>query len=142
MSIWKREFSLASLNLTSKQTLIEHLGIVYTAFDDCSLSATMPVDHRTHQPLGMLHGGASVVLAETLGSLAANLAVDTDKYCVGLDINANHIRAIREGTVTGCATPIHIGATTQVWQIEIKDERQRLICTSRLTMSVMTNKKK
>ncbi|WP_318509798.1 hotdog fold thioesterase [Photobacterium leiognathi] len=142
MSIWKREFSLASLNATSKQTLIEHLGILYTAFDECSLSATMPVDQRTHQPLGMLHGGASVVLAETLGSLAANLAVDTDKYCVGLDINANHIRAIREGAVTGCATPIHIGATTQVWQIEIKDERQRLICTSRLTMAVMTNKKK
>ncbi|KPA51535.1 esterase [Photobacterium leiognathi subsp. mandapamensis] len=142
MSIWKREFSLVSLNATSKQTLIEHLGILYTAFDDHSLSATMPVDHRTHQPLGMLHGGASVVLAETLGSLAANLAVGTDKYCVGLDINANHIRAIREGTVTGCATPIHIGATTQVWQIEIKDERQRLICTSRLTMAVMSNKKK
>ncbi|PSV21792.1 esterase [Photobacterium leiognathi subsp. mandapamensis] len=142
MSIWKREFSLASLNATSKQTLIEHLGILYTAFDDHSLSATMPVDHRTHQPLGMLHGGASVVLAETLGSLAANLAVGTDKYCVGLDINANHIRAIREGTVTGCAAPIHIGATTQVWQIEIKDERQRLICTSRLTMAVMSNKKK
>ncbi|MBP2701928.1 hotdog fold thioesterase [Photobacterium lucens] len=142
MSIWKREFSLTSLNATSKQTLIEHLGILYTAFDDHSLSATMPVDHRTHQPLGMLHGGASVVLAETLGSLAANLAVGTDKYCVGLDINANHIRAIREGTVIGCATPIHIGATTQVWQIEIKDERQRLICTSRLTMAVMSNKKK
>ncbi|KJG02800.1 hotdog fold thioesterase [Photobacterium angustum] len=142
MTIWKREFSLASLNKTSENTLIKHLGITYSAFDEESLSATMPVDHRTHQPLGMLHGGASVVLAETLGSLAANLCVEHDKYCVGLDINANHIRAIREGIVTGSASALHLGVTTQVWQIEIKDERQRLICTSRLTMAVIINKKK
>ncbi|PSW71833.1 esterase [Photobacterium sp. GB-50] len=142
MTIWKREFSLASLNKTSENTLIKHLGITYSTFDEESLSATMPVDHRTYQPLGMLHGGASVVLAETLGSVAANLCVDHDKYCVGLDINANHIRAIREGVVTGRASALHLGATTQVWQIEIRDERQRLICTSRLTMAVIINKKK
>ncbi len=102
----------------------------------------MPVDARTHQPLGMLHGGASVVLAETLGSLAANMCVEENRYCVGLDINANHIRAMRSGSVTGKATPIHLGATTQVWQIEITDERGRLVCTSRLTMAVLQHKGK
>ncbi|KJF86273.1 hotdog fold thioesterase [Photobacterium phosphoreum] len=141
MAIWQRPFTLALFNQTSKNTLVEHLGIEYVAFDDSSLSATMPVDCRTHQPLGMLHGGASVVLAETLGSLAANFAVTDDYYCVGLDINANHIRAVRSGFVTGKATPLHLGATTQVWQIEIRDERQRLVCTSRLTMAVLKHKK-
>jgi 1,4-dihydroxy-2-naphthoyl-CoA hydrolase len=142
MSIWKRDFTLKSINQTSKNTLIEHLGIVYSAYDQRSLTATMPVDQRTHQPLGMLHGGASVVLAETLGSIAANLSVNEGKYCVGIDINANHIRAINKGMVTGIALPIHIGATTQVWQIEIKDEHDKLVCTSRLTMAVMDEKKK
>ena len=141
MTIWQRPFTLALFNQTSKNTLVEHLGIEYVAVDDSSLSATMPVDSRTHQPLGMLHGGASVVLAETLGSLAANFAVSSEYYCVGLDINANHIRAVRSGFVTGKATPLHIGATTQVWQIEISDERQRLVCTSRLTMAVLKHKK-
>ncbi len=101
----------------------------------------MPVDHRTHQPLGMLHGGASVVLAETLGSLAANMAVGPDSYCVGLEVNANHLRAKREGVVTGRCSPLHLGATTQVWQIEIRDERGRLLCTSRLTMAVLKHKR-
>ncbi|MDX1302854.1 hotdog fold thioesterase [Photobacterium sp.] len=141
MSIWKKPFTLDSLNLTSKNTLVEHLGIEYCAFDDESLTATMPVEARTHQPLGMLHGGASVVLAETLGSLAGNLCVDENKYCVGLDINANHIRPMRSGIVKGRTIPIHLGATTQVWQIEITDERDRLVCTSRLTMAVMKHKK-
>ncbi|PSU21425.1 esterase [Photobacterium phosphoreum] len=141
MAIWQQPFTLTLFNQTSKNTLVEHLGIEYVAFDDSSLSATMPVDCRTHQPLGMLHGGASVVLAETLGSLAANFAVTDDYYCVGLDINANHIRAVRRGFVTGKATPLHLGATTQVWQIEIRDERQRLVCTSRLTMAVLKHKK-
>ncbi|KLV04150.1 esterase [Photobacterium aquae] len=142
MSIWKKAFTLASLNQTSKNTLVEHLGIEYTAFDENSLTAVMPVEPRTHQPLGMLHGGASVVLAETLGSIAANMCVDMDKYCVGLDINANHIRAMRSGHVIGRTMPLHLGATTQVWQIEITDERGRLVCTSRLTMAVMKHKKK
>jgi len=142
MSIWKKEFTLESLNQTSVNTLVEHLGIEYCEFDETSLSAVMPVDARTHQPLGMLHGGASVVLAETLGSLAANMCVDDGKYCVGLDINANHIRAVRSGIVKGVAIALHLGATTQVWQIEISDERGRLVCTSRLTMAVMKHKKK
>ncbi|CZF82297.1 Esterase YdiI [Grimontia celer] len=142
MSIWKKPISLEGLNATSKNTLVEHLGIVYTEFSDDCLTGTMPVDSRTHQPLGMLHGGASVVLAETLGSLAANMAVEENKYCVGLDINANHIRAMRSGYVTGKAQAIHMGATTQVWQIEITDERGRLVCTSRLTMAVLQHKGK
>ena len=94
-----------------------------------------------YQPLGMLHGGASVVLAETLGSLAANMAVGPDSYCVGLEVNANHLRAKREGVVTGRCAPLHLGATTQVWQIEIRDERGRLLCTSRLTMAVLKHKR-
>ncbi|PMH41415.1 esterase [Vibrio sp. 10N.286.49.B3] len=140
MSIWKKNIELSILNATSKNTLIEHLGIVYSEVTENSLSGTMPVCSFTHQPLGMLHGGASVVLAETLGSLAANFCVDDDYYCVGLDINANHIRAMREGTVTGTATALHLGATTQVWQITISDERQRLVCMSRLTMAVKRKK--
>ena len=141
MSIWKKSFTLESLNETSVNTLVEHLGIEYSAFDDNSLSAVMPVESKTHQPLGMLHGGASVVLAETLGSLAANMCVDDGKYCVGLDINANHLRAMRSGNVIGTASPVHLGATTQVWQIDIKDSRGRMVCTSRLTIAVMKHKK-
>ncbi|MFA0440277.1 esterase [Vibrio sp. 10N.286.49.C2] len=141
MSIWKKKLSLAALNRTSENTLIEHLQIEYTAFSDNSLSATMPVCSFTHQPLGMLHGGASVVLAETLGSLAANYCVDENHYCVGLDINANHVRAMRSGIVIGTATPIHLGVSTQVWQIDITDSKQRLVCTSRLTIAVKKHKK-
>ncbi|PJC87444.1 esterase [Vibrio sp. HA2012] len=141
MSIWKKEISLEKLNATSKDTLIEHLNIVYSDFTEQSLSATMPVCSITHQPLGMLHGGASVVLAETLGSLAANFCVDSGYYCVGLDINANHIRAVRKGIVTGTASPVHLGTTTQVWQINITDERSRLVCSSRLTIAVMKKKR-
>ncbi|MGF1692457.1 hotdog fold thioesterase [Photobacterium kagoshimensis] len=140
MAIWHKKIDIDELNASSKNTLVEHLGIRYTEFDDDSLSATMPVDARTHQPFGMLHGGASVVLAETLGSVAANMCVDEGLYCVGLDINANHIRPMRTGTVTGTTTPLHIGMTTQVWQIELKDERGRLICTSRITMAVLGKK--
>ncbi|MCL9783223.1 hotdog fold thioesterase [Vibrio sp. S4M6] len=136
MAIWKRDMSLEVLNHTSKDTLVEHLNIKYTSFDDFSISATMPVCSFTHQPLGMLHGGASVVLAETLGSIAANFCVEEGSYCVGLDINANHIRSMRRGVVTGVAEPLHLGVTTQVWQIQIKDERERLVCTSRLTVAV------
>ncbi len=136
MTIWKRPIDLESLNATSENTLMEHLNIVYSDFGDNYIEATMPVCHFTHQPLGMLHGGASVVLAETLGSVAANFCVDEDSYCVGLDINANHVRSMREGKVIGRATPIHLGVSTQVWQINITDERERLVCTSRLTISV------
>lgn len=141
MKIWKKNIDLHCLNATSRNTLIEHLQIEYSDVTDNAISATMPVCSFTHQPLGMLHGGASVVLAETLGSVAANFCVTDDYFCVGLDINANHIRSMR-GMVTGTATPIHLGATTQVWQIELKDQRDRLICTSRLTVAVMKKKQK
>ncbi|MDW1671161.1 MULTISPECIES: hotdog fold thioesterase [unclassified Vibrio] len=142
MSIWKKPVSIEILNATSKNTLIEHLQIKYTDFTDDSLTATMPVCSFTHQPLGMLHGGASVVLAETLGSLAANFSVDEGSYCVGLDINANHVRAMRSGHVIGMAKPLHLGISTQVWQIDITDERGRLVCTSRLTIAVKQHKTK
>ncbi len=136
MTIWKRPIDLERLNATSTNTLIEHLNIIYTSFGEDFIEATMPVCSFTHQPLGMLHGGASVVLAETLGSVAANFCVDEDSFCVGLDINANHVRSMREGKVIGRANPIHLGVSTQVWQINITDERERLVCTSRLTISV------
>ncbi|KQA26216.1 esterase [Vibrio metoecus] len=136
MAIWNKPITLEVLNATSTNTLIEHLNIVYTQLTDNSISATMPVCHFTHQPLGMLHGGASVVLAETLGSVAANFSVGEEVYCVGLDINANHVRAMREGMVIGTATPLHMGISTQVWQIEIKDEQGHLVCISRLTVAV------
>ncbi|MBU2895122.1 hotdog fold thioesterase [Vibrio hepatarius] len=136
MTIWKQTFDLESLNATSDNTLMRHLQIVYSKFGDNFIEATMPVCHFTHQPFGMLHGGASVALAETLGSIAANLSVDEDSYCVGLDINANHIRAMREGEVTGRAEPLHLGVSTQVWQIDIRDDRGRLVCSSRLTIAV------
>ncbi|EMB9234956.1 hotdog fold thioesterase [Vibrio alginolyticus] len=142
MSIWKKPVSIEILNATSKNTLTEHLQIKYTDFTDDSLTATMPVCSFTHQPLGMLHGGASVVLAETLGSLAANFSVDEGSYCVGLDINANHVRAMRSGHVIGTAKPVHLGISTQVWQIDITDERGRLVCTSRLTIAVKQHKTK
>lgn len=140
MTIWKKPLSLSVLNNTSPNTLIEHLAIRYTAFDANSITATMPVCSFTHQPLGLLHGGASVVLAETLGSVAANFCVDEQTYCVGLEINANHVRAVKEGQVTGKATPLHLGVSTQVWQIEIRDERERLVCISRLTVAVKKKK--
>jgi len=121
--------------------MTEHLGIVFTKIGEDSIEATMPVDHRTHQPMGLLHGGASVVLAETLGSVAATCCVDMSKqYCVGLDINANHIKSVREGFVTGITRPIHIGKRTQVWEIKISNEQNELVCISRITMAVIDRK--
>lgn len=141
MNIWKKHPELSRLNALSKDTIIEFLGIEYTELGDDFLQGTMPVDSRTHQPYGLLHGGASVVFAETLGSVAANLAVGDDKVCVGLEVNANHIRSIKKGTVTGKASAVHIGYSTQIWQIEICNERQQLICTSRLTVAVIDKPK-
>jgi len=141
MSIWKKSTNLGHLNAISENTIIELLGIEYTKVGDNFIQGTMPVDQRTHQPHGLLHGGASVVLAETLGSVAANLAVADDKVCVGLEVNANHIRSIKKGTVTGTATAVHIGYSTQIWQIEICNERQQLVCTSRLTVAVIDKPK-
>ena len=129
--------SLDALNALSANTAIAALGIVFTELGTDCLRGTMPVDARTHQPYGLLHGGASVLLAETLGSSAGNLSVREGKRCVGIEINANHVRAAREGTVTGTARPLHVGASTQVWEIRIEDERGRLVCVSRLTLAVV-----
>ena len=138
MAIWFGNPTLESAHQRGKGTMIEHVGIVITAIGEDYLEGTMPVDHRTVQPHGILHGGASVTLAETLGSLAANMVVDQQKkYCVGLEINANHIRSTRKGIVKGKAFPLHIGNSTQVWSIEIKDEEERLVCISRITMAVL-----
>src|SRR5688500_13073618 len=120
MSIWFRNFTLEDVQQRGKGTMVEHIGITITELGKDFLSGKMPVDHRTVQPMGILHGGASVALAETLGSLAANLVVDPQRrYCVGLDINANHIRSVKSGHVTGKAKPLHLGGSTQVWHIEI-----------------------
>ncbi len=140
MAIWKREFTLESLNAGAHNTLISHLGICYSNVGEDYLKATMPVVSFTQQPMGLLHGGASVVLAETLGSVAGNLCVDRQHCCVGLEINANHVRAKREGMVTGTTRPLHLGATTQLWQIEIHDEAGHLICTSRITLAILKKK--
>ncbi len=124
-----------------KNTMVEHLGIVFTDIQEDSLTATMPVDKRTLQPYGLLHGGASVALAETLGSVAAHLSVDSDRYLtVGLEINANHIKSTRSGIVTGTARPIHIGRSTHVWSIDIVNEEGQLVCTSRITMAIIAKK--
>ena len=128
---------LDQLNTLSRGTAIEALGIVFTAAGDDWLQATMPVDARTRQPYGLLHGGASVLLAETLGSSAGNLCVAQGQVCVGLEINANHLRAVRSGQVTGTARALHVGGRTQVWQIHIEDGRGRLCCVSRLTLAVV-----
>lgn len=137
-----KQVPLDELNKLSKNTIHEVLGIQITAVGDDYIEATMPVDKRTHQPYGLLHGGASVVLAESLGSIASVLTVDSTQFqCVGIEINANHIRGVRSGLVTGTARPIHIGRSTQVWQIEIKNEEGDLVCISRLTMAVVAIKK-
>ncbi|EIL93801.1 MULTISPECIES: hotdog fold thioesterase [Rhodanobacter] len=138
MSIWKQSTDLDRVNAWSANTMMETLGIRITAIGDDWLAGTMPVDHRTHQPYGLLHGGASVVLAETLGSTAAMLTLDPAKeLAVGLDINANHIRGVRGGSVTGTAKMLHIGRTTQVWEIRIESEEGALVCISRITMAVI-----
>lgn len=136
-SIFRRGLDLAALNALSRGTAIEALGIEFVDIGDDRLVATMPVDPRTVQPYGLLHGGASVLLAETLGSSAGNMCVAEGEVCVGLEINANHVRAVREGRVTGTARPLHIGRSTQVWEIRIEDARGRLACVSRLTLAVV-----
>jgi 1,4-dihydroxy-2-naphthoyl-CoA hydrolase len=139
--IWHRNYTLEEVQRRGNGTMVEHVGISIVEIGDDFLKGAMPVDHRTIQPMGILHGGASVVLAETLGSIAANLVVnDQKKYCVGLDINANHIRAAKSGIVTGIAKALHIGTSTQVWSIEITDDAGRMICISRITMAVLERK--
>jgi len=135
--LFRRSASLAELNALSRDTAMVPLGIVFTELGPDYLRATMPVDARTRQPYGLLHGGASVLLAETLGSSAGNLCVDEDALCVGIEINANHLLAVREGSVTGTARPLHVGRSTQVWEIRIENDAGRLACISRLTMAVV-----
>lgn len=130
--------SLERINADRSGTLIERLGIVMTDIGHDSISGTMPVDERTRQPYGLLHGGASVALAETLGSVAANLCLDPKTHvAVGLEINANHVRAVTSGEVHGTATALHLGRSTQVWEIRISDPQGRLVCISRLTVAVV-----
>ena len=138
MGIFKEGITIDYLNQWSKNTLSEQLGIEFITIGDDYLEARMPVDKRTHQPLGMLHGGASVSLAETMGSVAATLCIDQTKFfCVGLEINANHLKSVREGFVMGVTKPIHIGKKTQVWEVRIMNERNELVCISRITMAVL-----
>jgi uncharacterized protein (TIGR00369 family) len=137
VSIWRRLQTLETLNTLGAGTMARPLGIVFTEIGEDFIRGTMPVDDRTRQPLGLLHGGASVALAETLGSTGANLCVDDSRLCLGQEINANHVRSARTGTVTGTARPLHIGGRSQVWGIDIVDESGALVCISRLTMAVI-----
>lgn len=138
MSIWFKPYTASDIQFMLKNNMCETIGIEVTEITPNSVKGRMPVDHRTTQPAGILHGGASVALAETLGSVASNLIVDHSKYiCVGLDINANHIRPAISGFVYAEASPIHIGKKTHVWTIEIKNEAGKLVCISRLTMAVV-----
>ncbi|CAI8758632.1 MULTISPECIES: hotdog fold thioesterase [Pseudomonas] len=138
MSLWRTQPNIEQLNAGQKNTIGELLDIRFESFDDESLTASMVVDHRTHQPYGLLHGGASVVLAESVGSVAAYLCIDPSKfYCVGLEVNANHLRGVRSGRVTAVAKAIHIGRTTQVWDIRLTTDDGKCNCVSRLTMAVV-----
>lgn len=141
-AIWhNKELSLSDLTPLGQNTMGELLGIEWTELGDDFIRATMPVDNRTRQPYGLLHGGASCVLAETIGSVASAMVVDHERYaCVGLEINANHVRSAREGIVTGIARPLHLGANTHVWDIRIYDQMEKLLCVSRLTVAVIPRK--
>lgn len=138
--IWKNTFTTQTANDFSARSMVAHLGIEFTEIGPDFIVARMPVDHRTHQPYGLLHGGASVALAETLGSFAAHACLEdpSKEQAVGLEINANHLRPVTNGWVYGTAKPIRLGRKIQVWSIEIKDDRDRLICVSRLTIAIIT----
>jgi 1,4-dihydroxy-2-naphthoyl-CoA hydrolase len=140
--IWFRQYTLEELNGRHKDHLGALLSIQFTAIGDDFLEARMPVNERTHQPAGILHGGASVVLAETLGSVASNMALDESKFMgVGLEVNANHLRPVASGFVTGICRPLHIGAKTHVWEIKMMTERGKMNCISRLTVAVIPVRK-
>ena len=137
MAIWQKPLTLDGLNNDNPAGAAVNSGIEFTAFGDDFLTARMPIDERTRQPYGILHGGSSCLLAETVGSCASALCLNSEKhYCVGLEINANHIRAISDGFVFGTAKPLHLGRSTHVWEIIIRDEEDKTICISRLTMLV------
>lgn len=138
MSLWRQPPNLDELNAAQRNTIGELLDIRFESFDDGSITASMAVDARTHQPYGLLHGGASVVLAESLGSTASYLCIDTSKFfCVGLEVNANHLRGLRSGRVTAVAKPVHLGRTTHVWDIRLSGEDGKTSCISRLTMAIV-----
>ena len=134
---FRRRVTLDELNALSRGTAMEPLGIEFVDIGPAVLRARMPVDARTHQPMGLLHGGASVLLAETLGSTGGMLHVNEDQAVVGIEINANHLRSVRSGHVVGSATALHVGRSTQVWEIRIADDQDRLVCVSRLTLAVI-----
>jgi 1,4-dihydroxy-2-naphthoyl-CoA hydrolase len=138
MSIWHQTVGIDDLAAFRRNTLVDHLGIKITEIGPDFLKGTLPVDRRTHQTMGILHGGASVALAESLASLGANLCLDnSQRVCVGQEINANHVRPVMSGVVTGTARPVHIGSRSQVWQVEIRDEAERLVCISRMTLAIV-----
>jgi 1,4-dihydroxy-2-naphthoyl-CoA hydrolase len=138
MSIWRTPLDLQALNAGGAGTLMRPLGIEFTEIGEDFIRGTMPVDERTRQPFGLLHGGASVALAETLGSMGASMCVDDSRFlCVGQEINANHLKSVKSGRVTGTARPRHIGARSQVWSIDIVNESGALVCVSRLTVAVI-----
>ncbi len=137
-AIWHRRPTLDDLRAMASATSIDHLGIEFTEVGDDFLTARMPVDRRTIQPYGLLHGGASVLLAETVGSAAAHCCIDGSAWLtVGIEINANHVRGVREGWVHGTSRPLHLGRTTQLWEIRIVDDAARLVCVSRLTIGIV-----
>ena len=142
MPIWfNKSLNAEQMNSFDKNTMREYIGIEFTEVGEKYMIAKMPVDHRTRQPYGFLHGGASVVLAETLGSMASAMVIDQEQYyCVGLEINANHIRSAKEGFVSGIVIPLHLGSSTHVWDIKIFDEKEKLICVSRLTVAILKRK--
>jgi 1,4-dihydroxy-2-naphthoyl-CoA hydrolase len=136
--IWSREYSVEELNGRPKGHIGDLIGIEFTEITEDSISARMPVSEKTHQPYGILHGGASVVLAESLGSVASNMIIDSEKYIgVGLEVNANHLRPVKSGFVTGICKPIHIGGKTHVWDIKLYDDRGKMNCVSRLTVAII-----
>ncbi len=138
--IFQKQITPESLNQLNARSAAGYLGIEFTETGPDYIMARMPVDHRTQQPFGVLHGGASVLLAETLGSVAAYASIGEGKIAVGLDINANHLRAVKEGFVYGKALPIHVGQTTHVWEIRITNEKEQLVCISRITMAILEQK--
>ena len=141
MSIWKENILIEQINARNANTMVDHLGIEFIEIGDDFMIARMPVDRRTIQPIGIMHGGASAALAETVGSIAANYCVDLKThYCVGLDINTSHIRMVRNGYVTGVARPIHLGRSTHVWEVRSYNDEGKLVSQSRLTLSVLERK--
>jgi conserved hypothetical protein len=136
MAIWKKAFTLKQLNEMGKHCAVDHLGIEISAYGENWIEAKMPVDHRTTQPFGLLHGGVSVALAETIGSLAGFLCIEEGQIALGLDINANHLRPVKQGVVIAKAMPISLSKNIHVWQIDIRDEQDKLCCVSRLTLSI------